>query len=126
MKFLKNKLKKKKCYSLAHFRSIFTYCPDCKQHPAFNQYDRDLRRELLHAFNAVFLDGGFIANTDGKPIKITKQEAAKWFFSCLNDLYKVIGETGGERADKMCKNFGYHIHNAFEPKTDEKPQQELK
>ena len=81
-----------------------------------------IRRELLHAFNVVFLDGGTIVNTDGKPIKITKQEAGEWFFSCLNDLYKVIGQTGGERADKMCKNFGYHIYANLEVKTDENPQ----
>lgn len=122
MKIFKNKNSKKKCYSLAHFRSIFTYCPDCEGQPRFSECNQDLRRELLHAFNAVFLDGGYIANTDGKPIKITKEEAAKWFFSCLNDLYKVIGKTGGERADRMCKNFGYHIHAALEAKTDENLQ----
>lgn len=126
MKFLKNKLKKKKCYSLAHFRSIFTYCPDCEHHPAFNAYDNDLRRELIHAFNAVFLGGGYICNTKGKPQKISKEEAANWFFSCLDDLYKIIGRTGGDKADNLCKSNKYHIDNASEIlfKIEEEPQQQ--
>ncbi len=110
----KNKFRENKCRSLAHFRSVFTYCPECEQHPAFNEYDTDLRRELINAFNAVFLGGGYIRNTDGKPMKINKEEAAQWFLACLDDLYKIIGEIGGDKADKMCKNAGYHIPTTYE------------